>query len=84
MRGPGPKWYAKYPKTARFEGQKNVFQTATDRRLWTDIERPIHSTSDNTRPRLRLLVVFFYGVGFTVLAIPTIITFTQLMWYLVR
>ena len=21
MRGPGPKWYAKYPKTARFEGE---------------------------------------------------------------
>ena len=49
----------------------------------TDIERQ-YIALDNTRPRLRLLVVFFYGVGFTVLAIPTIITFTQLAWYLVR
>jgi hypothetical protein len=39
---------------------------------------------DHTRPRLRLLVAFFYAAGFGLLAIPTIITFTQLTWHLLH
>jgi hypothetical protein len=39
---------------------------------------------DHTRPRLRLLVAFFYAAGFGLLAIPTIITFVQLTWHILR
>jgi hypothetical protein len=33
---------------------------------------------DHTRPRVRLLVAFFYATGFGLLAVPTIITFIEL------
>jgi len=39
---------------------------------------------DNTRPRLRILVAFFYGLGFALLAIPTVITFAQLTWHILH
>ncbi|WP_128971386.1 hypothetical protein [Bradyrhizobium tropiciagri] len=38
---------------------------------------------DNARPRLRVLVAFFYGVGFALLSIPTLMTFAQLAWHLI-
>lgn len=36
---------------------------------------------DNSRPRLRIVVAVFYGLGFGLLAIPTLITFAQLTWH---
>jgi hypothetical protein len=36
---------------------------------------------DNTRPRLRIIVAAFYGIGFTLLIIPSILTFAQITWH---
>ncbi|MGJ4957742.1 hypothetical protein ACQR1H_19010 [Bradyrhizobium sp. HKCCYLRH2015] len=39
---------------------------------------------DNSKPLLRVMVAIFYGLGFVILTVPTISTFVQITWRLIR
>jgi hypothetical protein len=64
-------WFVRaFDKAAATEGHRNDMLTLH------------YMALDHSEPLLRLLVCLFYAIGFSLLAIPTVLTFVRLAWHM--